>query len=121
KIQPWLDKHGLGELPRLWKKLQIEAGWESALEAVLRERLAALEVSNLDWVKAFATDAPPAKLAFYSPPPAARQSEAPAGLRPLLSLVQISDPGLRALLQDWLANVFIANDMPSAMSARGSL
>ena len=121
KIQPWLDKHGLGELPRLWKKLQIEAGWESALEAVLRERLAALEVSNLDWVKAFATDAPPAKLAFYSPPPAARQSEAPAGMRPLLSLVQISDPGLRALLQDWLANVFIANDMPSAMSARGSL
>ena len=121
KIQPWLDKHGLGELPRLWKKLQIEAGWESALEAVLRERLAALEVSNLDWVKAFASDAPPAKLAFYSPPPAARQSEAPAGLRPLLSLVQISDPGLRALLQDWLANVFIANDMPSAMSARGNL
>ncbi|WP_428852980.1 chromosome segregation protein SMC [Imbroritus primus] len=121
KIQPWLDKHGLGELPRLWKKLQIEAGWESALEAVLRERLAALEVSNLDWIKAFAADAPPAKLAFYSPPPAARQSDAPAGLRPLLSLVQISDPGLRALLQDWLANVFIANDMPSALSARSNL
>lgn len=64
KIQPWLDKHELGALPRLWKKLHVEAGWETALEAVLRERLAALEVSNLDWVKAFANDAPPAKLAF---------------------------------------------------------
>ena len=72
KIQPWLDKHELGGLPRLWKKLHIEAGWETALEAVLRERIAALEVSNLDWVKAFATDAPPAKLAFYAPPPAGR-------------------------------------------------
>ena len=68
KIQPWLEKHELNSLPRLWKKLHVEAGWETALEAVLRERLAALEVSNLDWVKAFATDAPPAKLAFYAPP-----------------------------------------------------
>ena len=38
KIQPWLDKHELGSLPRLWKKLHVEAGWETALEAVLRER-----------------------------------------------------------------------------------
>ena len=68
KIQPWLDKHELDGLPRLWKKLHVEAGWETALESMLRERLAALEVSNLDWVKAFATDAPPAKLAFYAPP-----------------------------------------------------
>jgi len=29
---------------------------------VLRERTGALEVSNLDWVKAFLSDAPPAKL-----------------------------------------------------------
>ncbi len=83
KIQPWLDKHELGALPRLWKKLHVEAGWETALEAVLRERLAALEVSNLDWVKAFATDAPPAKLAFYAPPVAGQLAEAPATLRPL--------------------------------------
>lgn len=121
KVQPWLDKHGLGELPRLWKKLQIEPGWESALEAVLRERLAALEVSNLDWIKAFAVDAPPAKLAFYAPPTAARTSDAPTGLRPLLSLVQLTDPGLRAVLQDWLANVYVADDMASAMTARNSL
>ncbi|MBH9687137.1 hypothetical protein, partial [Burkholderia cepacia] len=24
KIQPWLDKHELGALPRLWKKLHVE-------------------------------------------------------------------------------------------------
>ena len=79
KIQPWLDKHELGGLPRLWKKLHVEAGWETALEAVLRERLAALEVSNLDWVKAFATDAPPAKLAFYAPPVAGQPAADAAG------------------------------------------
>ncbi|KMQ80504.1 Chromosome partition protein smc [Candidatus Burkholderia pumila] len=121
KIQPWLDKHELGALPRLWKKLHVETGWEAALESVLRERLAALEVSNLDWIKAFATDAPPAKLAFYSPPTASRPVETPQGLRSLLSLVRIDDPGLRAVLKDWLDNVFVADDIAQALAARMQL
>ncbi|VVE81301.1 chromosome segregation protein SMC [Pandoraea sputorum] len=121
KVQPWLDKHELAQLPRLWKKLHIEPGWEPALESVLRERLAALEISNLDWVKAFASDAPPAKLAFYSPPPAALPMEAPASLRPLLSLLRIDDPGLRAVLQEWLGHVFVADDLAQAMVARAQL
>ncbi|VVE32695.1 Chromosome partition protein Smc [Pandoraea iniqua] len=121
KVQPWLDKHELAQLPRLWKKLHIEPGWESALESVLRERLAALEISNLDWVKAFASDAPPAKLAFYSPPPAARPLDAPASLRPLLSLLRIDDPGLRAVLQEWLGQTFVADDLAQAMTLRAQL
>jgi chromosome segregation protein len=47
KVAPWLNKHELGKLPRLWQKLSIEPGWEVALESVLRERTGALEVSNL--------------------------------------------------------------------------
>nr|WP_284503079.1 chromosome segregation protein SMC [Caballeronia sp. GAWG1-1] len=121
KIQPWLDKHELGALPRLWKKLHVEAGWEAALESVLRERLAALEVSNLDWIKAFAADAPPAKLAFYSPPVAGKPLDTPQGLRPLLSLVRIDDPGLRAVLNEWLATTFIADDIGQALAARTQL
>jgi len=121
KVQPWLEKHGLAELPRLWKKLHIEPGWENALESVLREKLAALEVSNLDWVKGFLGDVPPAKLAFYTPPTAARPQESPAGLRPLMSLLQITEPGIRAVMQDWLADVYLANDMETALSARHTL
>ncbi|MDR5756811.1 chromosome segregation protein SMC [Caballeronia sp. LZ035] len=121
KVQPWLDKHELGALPRLWKKLHVDAGWEAALESVLRERLAALEVSNLDWIKAFATDAPPAKLAFYSPPVAGKPVETPQGLRPLLSLVRIDDPGLRAVLNEWLAATFVADDLAQALAQRQQL
>ena len=121
KIQPWLDKHELGALPRLWKKLHVEPGWETALESVLRERLAALEVSNLDWVKAFASDAPPAKLAFYAPPSAGKPADVPAGLRPLLGLLRIDDPGLRAVLGDWLGNAFVADDLGQALAARAQL
>lgn len=121
KVQPWLAKHELADLPRLWKKLHIEPGWEGALESVLREKLAALEVSNLDWVKAFLADAPPAKLAFYAPPAAARPQETLPGLRPLMALVQISEPGLRAVLQDWLADIYTATDVGSALAARATL
>nr|WP_284506491.1 chromosome segregation protein SMC [Caballeronia sp. GAWG1-5s-s] len=121
KIQPWLDKHELGGLPRLWKKLHVEAGWEPALESVLRERLAALEVSNLDWIKAFASDAPPAKLAFFAPPVAGKPLDAPQGLRPLISLVRIDDPGIRAVLNEWLGNTFIADDIAQALAMRNQL
>jgi chromosome segregation protein len=123
KVQPWLNKHELGELPRLWQKLHIDQGWETALESVLRERTSALEVSNLDWAKAFFNDAPPAKLALFTPNGAAAQAEAqpPAGLKPFLSLLQLNDPGLRALMQDWLHNVYAADDTGAAFVDRAGL
>jgi chromosome segregation protein len=122
KVQPWLKKHELGELPRLWQKLHIDQGWETALESVLRERTSALEMSNLEWAKAFFNDAPPAKLALFSANGAtATQVEPPAGLKPMLNLLQLNDPGLRALLQDWLHNVFVAEDTQAAFVDRVKL
>ncbi|HEY8609452.1 MAG TPA: chromosome segregation protein SMC [Noviherbaspirillum sp.] len=122
KVQPWLKKHELGELPRLWQKLHIDQGWETALESVLRERTSALEMSNLDWAKAFFSDAPPAKLALYTTNGAtAANTEAPAGLKPLLGLLQLNDPGLRALLQDWLHGVYVAEDVQAAFVDRTKL
>src|SRR5690606_4188860 len=44
KVQPWLARHGLDRLARLYQKLRIEDGWENAIESVLRERVNALEV-----------------------------------------------------------------------------
>ena len=32
----------------LWKAMHVEAGWEDAVEAVLRERLAALPAASAD-------------------------------------------------------------------------
>lgn len=122
KVAPWLNKHELGKLPRLWQKLAVEQGWETALEAVLRERTGALEVSNLDWSRAFFSDAPPAKLSLCSLSGTSAPAEAaPAGLKPLMTMMKVDDPGLRALLQDWLHNVFIADDAPAALAERARL
>jgi len=122
KVQPWLDKHELGKLPRLWQKVQIEQGWETALESVLRERTGALEMSNIEWAKAFFSDAPPAKLALYAPSLA--QAAAPAevpGLKSFASLLKLNEPGLRGLMHDWLHHVFCADDAASALHERAKL
>ncbi len=120
KAQAWLTKHELEKLPKLWQKVQIEAGWETALEAVLRERTSALEMSNLDWAKAFFNDAPPAKMAVYSP--SVQAPIAPIdGLTSLLSLLQMNDAGVRCVMQDWLHGVYIANDIASAFAQRSRL
>ncbi|MCA1248265.1 chromosome segregation protein SMC [Massilia sp. MS-15] len=121
KVQPWLDKHELAGLPRLWQKLDIEAGWETALEAVLRERAGALELSNLDWAKAFVGDAPPARLAMYAPAPAAPAQAESAGLKPFASLLRLNDPGLRGVLNDWLHGVYVAEDAQGAFADRARL
>lgn len=122
KLQPWLSKHGLDGLQGLWSRLHIEAGWENALEAALRERLSALEVSRLEMVRAFANDAPPAKLTFYSPATAAVGDLAgPAGLRPLVDWLRLGDAGLQALLADWLHGCFTAGSLDEALAQRAQL
>lgn len=120
KLKPWLAKHGLDGLAGLWSRIHIETGWENALEAALRERMAALEVSRLDMVRAFASDVPPAKLAFYSPPQASMPEKA-AQLPRLADLLRLNDAGLQALLADWLAGCYTAATIEDALASRGQL
>ncbi|MGA8008350.1 MAG: chromosome segregation protein SMC, partial [Thiomonas sp.] len=129
KLRPWLAKHGLDGLSQLWSRLQVDNGLETALEAVLRERLAALELRQLDMAAGFGSDAPPAKLAFYSATVQAEggrssESEAstpPAGCRPLRETVRSGDAALGSLLDDWLAGVFVAPSLQQALALRGKL
>jgi chromosome segregation protein len=141
KLKPWLDRHGLGRLPRLWQRLQVEPGWEAAVEATLRERVGALEVGELDRVSAFFADPPPAKLAFFSETgstaaPAGDAPRAGAGVasglpsgvasgvayfRSLLDVIAIRDPGLRGVLSEWLRDVYLAESVDDAMARRTAL
>ena len=120
KLKPWLAKHGLDGLQGLWSRIHVEQGWESALEAALRERMNSLEVSRLDLVRAFGNDAPPAKLAFYSPPQAG-VPEAVSALPRLADLLRLNDAGQKALLADWLHGCFTAASFEEALAARGRL
>ena len=120
KLKPWLAKHGLDGLSGLWTRVHIESGWETALEAALRERMNALAVGRLDIVRAFAQDAPPAKLAFYTPPQGAI-ANTHRTLPRLSDLLRLNDVGLQALLNDWLEGVYTAPSLDDALAARGQL
>ncbi len=124
KLTPWLAKHGLDGLQGLWSRIHIEQGWENALEAALRERLGALEVSRLEMVRGFlgaqGADGPPAKLAFYSPPQAGAP-ERPATLPRLSDLLRLGDAAQRALLNDWLQGCYTAASFEQALEQRAQL
>ena len=120
KLQPWLAKHGLDHLQGLWSRIHIEQGWENALEGALRERLGALEVSRLEMVKAFGVDAPPAKLAFYSPP-LATAPQAASSLPRLSDLLRVHEAGQRAVLVDWLHGCLTASSFEDALAQRSQL
>ncbi len=123
KLKPWLDKHGLSGLQGLWRQLHIETGWEPALEAALRERIQALAVGRLDTVRAFASDAPPARLAFYALQDfaGAPARQASHGLPRLLELLRLGDANLKSLLGDWLEGVYTAASVEEALAQRSKL
>jgi chromosome segregation protein len=122
KLSPWLAKHGLQEMQRLWQRIRIEPGWETALEAVLRERLNGLEVRDLGMLASFFGDAPPSKLTFFAPqsgisPTAAKLPNA----QPFRDLLTPTDVALAPLFDEWLAGVFLAEDSGQALATRASL
>ena len=124
KLKPWLTRHGLDGLQGIWTQLHIEQGWENALEGALRERMGALAVSRLEMVRAFAgldgRDVPPAKLAFYSPPPAGHALPS-NNLPRLADLLRLNDAGLAALLGDWLHGCYTAPTFEDALHQRSQL
>ena len=124
KLQPWLAKHGLDSLQGLWSRLHVEPGWENALEAALRERMGALEVSRLDMVRGFlgtgAQDAPPARLAFYNKPSTGSNATVGSASR-LSDLLRIQDAGLQTVLEDWLTGCLTAPTLDDALNRRDSL
>nr|MBF0684291.1 chromosome segregation protein SMC [Pseudomonas sp.] len=122
-LQPWLQQHDLAQRSRLWQRLQVAPGWETALEAVLAERTTALEISDLGWTAGFLRDAPPARIAFYQLPRAHTALTVPPGFTSLASLVRVpeADAGLRTLVNEWLRDVYVMQDASLALAKRSEL
>lgn len=119
-LNAWLQQHRLDKLPRLWQAIRIESGWEDALEAVLRERLNALALPSLDAAAAW-SDAPPGKLALFSPAGNGHGDNEPAELKPLLAYVQCQDKQVLPVLRDWLTHVYAVADVAQGYALRAQL
>ena len=120
-LKPWLTKHQLDQLPRLWQSIGIEAGWEDALEAVLRERLNALTLPNLDITVRW-SDAPPARLAVFAANGAHNfKAQQDIGLTPLGQFVSYQDPQAAPVVTDWLSGVYVTETLALGLSLRERL
>ena len=120
-LKSWLAKYQLDNLPHLWQAIRIDAGWEDALEAVLRERLNALSIPQLEETSKWA-EAPPAKLAvFAADGTQAATSTIPEGFTALAQYVQCQDQKAEPVLSDWLAGIYAVADLAQALSKRSSL
>ena len=113
-LRDWLDRHAFGSLPRLFQKLRIDSGWEAAVEAVLRERLHALEASGIDRLPG---EMPPAKASLFERGSAPATAPV-AGLTPLATHVHAADPAVSGALADWLADVYAVEGQPARESLR---
>lgn len=125
KNQPWLQSHQLDSHARLFEQLQIEPGWEPALEAALRDRLNAVELPDLDlFLKpGDSQDAlPPGRLAFYlSKHDQTASPSQYSDLKPLASLITSSNPAIKTMLSAWLDGFFIADSLQQCLKLRETL
>jgi chromosome segregation protein len=101
EIGDWLKQQGLADAQPLWRAIQVEKGWETAVEAVLRERLSALSGDAALAARALTTP-PPATFALALPEGATAQ---PATENSLRAKVHCDDARWSAVLDEWLAGV----------------
>jgi len=123
KLRPWLEQHQLHELPRLWQKIQVENGWESAVESVLRERTGAIQSLNLNDSIKFVEMIPPGRVAWFegSSNQAISKPANISNLTPLFSRIVVKDLALASVLQEWLVNVFVIDSVSDGLSRRQEL
>ncbi|NJO15531.1 MAG: chromosome segregation protein SMC [Thioploca sp.] len=65
-LTTWLQTQGLDQVSRLASHLQVEAGWEKAVEIVLAEYLQALCVEDLSAISSLLDTPPPGVLTFFA-------------------------------------------------------
>ncbi len=118
----WLGTHGLDQAPRLWQGIRIEAGWEDALEAVLRERLNAIALEHLTQTETWFAEPPPGKVAVFALSNAGLEpGQAWAGYEPLHRYVSCNDRRTEAAVGEWLHQVYIVPSTGEGLTARAEL
>jgi chromosome segregation protein len=122
-LDDWIAAHGLDGATRLWQGISIEAGYEDALEAVLRERLNAVTLDGLETCGSW-NDVPPGKLAVAEigdGVDAGATAPMPARATPLARFVTCRDQRLAAALADWLHGAFVVEDLAAGLALRAQL
>ncbi|MCG3187184.1 MAG: Chromosome partition protein Smc [Rhodocyclaceae bacterium] len=121
KLDGWIERLGLSAPSPLWAELDVDSGWETAVEAALRERFTALPVEDDEGLaRALAAPAPePVALVVLDHPtgdhPPGRNDES------LLAHVRTRDVRWQTVLADWLSAVRATEDLAALLARRNEL
>ncbi len=105
----WLSQQGFEQAPRLAEKIQVESGWERAVEVALGKQAQAICVDSIQAIMDKATQCRIGQLSFYA---TEQQSNEATSNHPLL-LDKITAP---FSLGSILMGVIACEDMTAAMS-----
>ncbi len=105
-LSGWLKDLGLGDAEPLWHAIEVEPGWETAVEAVLRERLMAVP-ANREAIELALVSTPPATVSLAL---CRDEGAAAASGGSLRAKVRCHDARWAQVLDEWLGDVQIAED-----------
>jgi chromosome segregation protein len=114
-LSGWLKDMGLADAQPLWRAIQVDPGWETAVEAVLRERLMAVP-GDADTLQRALAAPPPATLAL------ALCREDAAAVIPADSLrahVRCLNSQWVVVLDEWLGDVRVVDSDAALTSGPG--
>ena len=127
-MRPWLQAKGWLDKQRFWEGIRVEAGWDAAIEAALREKLEGIALDTMDGLEVLAKDPPPNKQVFFSALAVTRKdpvgivkrghvdtTTALSGLRRMRDVLQCADEQRSALLDHWLDGAFVVEDLAQAL------
>ena len=117
-LSTWLKNTGLENKARIWQKISIKSGWETALESALGVRLNALTTHEIT-----SYNRPPSPISFAITSNLVEGSKFPfnPNQMSLYSFVQTPVSDLQAVLEDWLAGIYVLEDGVDPNEARKSL
>jgi chromosome segregation protein len=123
KLRPWLESHQLQNLPRLWQMIQVEGGWETAIEAILGERISAIQSQAIEDTIQFVELSVPSKVAWYQTNAKlfGQKSSSLSSLTPILSRIQVKDIALQNVITEWFHQVYVVNSVSEAIAKRDEL
>lgn len=113
QISAWLAKHKLTNKPRLAQDLQVEAGWEKAVEAVLSNHLNAICVDNITELSAALQDVTCGNVALFDA----------SCKQPFVTDKDVLANKVRSTLSvtELLSHIFVATTLSEALELRPSL
>ncbi|MEO8847075.1 MAG: chromosome segregation protein SMC [Casimicrobiaceae bacterium] len=117
----WRLDHGLAAARQLWQAIDVDAAWENALEAVLRERLEGVEVGDLAEIATWLAepDATPPRIALFDAANATTTTD--AGADALWVKLRVKDAHVARFVADGVAGVRCRQNLAEALAARATL